>query len=381
MIRIKIFLATLLLLLFPTFTNAAQPYVEASSAILVDGNNGRILWQKNADERRPIASTTKIMTAILTLENTDLSSTAKASKKAFEAGESELALKENESMSVKDLLYGLMVLSANDAAVVLAEKVGGSLSGFAEKMNHKAKKLRMSNTHFVNPNGLHNLNHYSTATDLAKLAVYAEKNEIFSNIVQTKKISVFGAKKYNLENRNKLLWRYSYAVGIKTGYTSQAGYCLVSAAKAKQKFVIAVVLGAPSSDSCFSNSKLLLQYGINNYSYHRIVTANKAFRKLEVPYYFSLLPIGLSQNLGVLAGKQEKVTYKVDLRNDCNLPIKKKEKFGQIKTYVNSDLVAKADLIALKSYKEKSFWQKWKFSVLNLWLRFKNLFKYLGRVG
>jgi D-alanyl-D-alanine carboxypeptidase len=284
-------------------------------------------------------------------------------------------------MSVKDLLYGLMVYSANDAAVILAEKTGGSMEGFAALMNTKAKELGMNESHFVTPNGLPAAGHYSTAADMAKLAVYAEKNPTFAEIVNTKKITITGAKPYPIENRNKLLWRYPYTVGIKTGYTKEAGYCLVSAARKGSEFLIAVVLGCPATDDSFNSSKTLLQWGFDNYDYQGVASANKAFRKLDIPYYFGRLPLNVKQDFGVLTSKDEKISYKINLRKADKLPIKVGDKFGSIKVFSNNNLIGQADLFAMKKYEEKTFLQKTGFLVSSIWLRFKELFKYFAYAG
>jgi D-alanyl-D-alanine carboxypeptidase len=213
--------------------------ISAQKAILLDAVTGRILYEKDADSRSLIASTTKIMTALIVCEQCNVLDRVRIPKEAVGIEGSSMYLQEGEILSVQELLYGLMLHSGNDAAVALAIYCGGTAEGFVERMNDKAKVLGMENTHFENPNGLDSPEHYSTAEDLAALTAYAMKNPIFAKTVSTKTVLV-GSR--SLRNHNKLLWRLDGADGVKTGYTRAAGRILVSSAVRNERRLIAVTI-------------------------------------------------------------------------------------------------------------------------------------------
>ena len=210
-------------LLYPVPANA----INAQKAILMDATTGRILYEKDADSRSLIASTTKIMTALVVCEQCNVLDQMRIPKEAVGIEGSSMYLKEGEVLTIQELLYGLMLQSGNDAAVALAIYCGGTVGGFAELMNDKARVLGMTGSHFENPNGLDAPGHYSTARDLAILASYAMENPIFARTVSTKQVTVGNRC---LTNHNKLLWQVDGADGVKTGYTKAAGRILVSSA-------------------------------------------------------------------------------------------------------------------------------------------------------
>ena len=208
--------------------------ISAQSAVLIDGTSGRILYEHNAYQKLPMASTTKIMTGLLACESGKLSETVKTSAFASGTEGSSLWLKVGEEQSLEDLTYGLMLKSGNDAAVSIAEYLGGNTDAFALLMNKRAKEIGAVNTNFKNPHGLDHEEHYTTAYDLALIAREAMKNETFRKIVSTKTYSIpMQNEKWDrhLKNHNKLLWQYEGCNGIKTGYTKKCGRCLVSSAK------------------------------------------------------------------------------------------------------------------------------------------------------
>lgn len=238
----------------------AQPSVSASSAVLMDAQSGRILWEKNADQKALIASTTKIMTGLLIAECCDVQETVVVPQAAVGIEGSSLYLRAGERISVETLLYGMMLQSGNDAAVALALHCDGSLNKFVRRMNDKAALLGLNNTMFANPHGLDHENNYSTAADLAVLASVALENETFHHVVSTKTIS-FQDRVFT--NHNKLLWQYDGAIGVKTGYTRSAGRILVSAVERDGKRLIAVTFNAPN-DWC--DHKAMLDYGFEAYT-------------------------------------------------------------------------------------------------------------------
>ena len=238
-----------------------------------------ILYGKNENSQVKMASTTKIMTAIVIIENGNLKDTVEVSKKAASTGGSRLGLKAGDKITVHDLLYGLMLVSGNDAAVCLAEHVGGNIEGFANLMNKKASELSLSNTHYESPHGLDSDGHYTTAYELAVLSDYALKNETFSKIVATKSytVTINGYPK-NLSNTNELLGNLNGIYGIKTGFTNGANRCLVTACKRNDMDIICVVLGADTKKFRTQDSIKLIEFAFKNYTYiNANDIANKAF--------------------------------------------------------------------------------------------------------
>ena len=239
----------------------------------LDRKTGLILYEKNSNEKVAIASTTKIMTCILALEtlNLDKNPTYTISKSAASATGSVLGLKYNKTISLHDLLYGLMLRSGNDCAILIAEIISGDLENFSKLMNKKASELGLKNTHFVTPHGLDSDEHYSTAYDLAILTNYALKNDIFKKIVSTKKITIKLNEFYTeINNTNELLDIYPGIYGVKTGFTFNAGRCLVTAYKDDSFDIITVVLGADSKSIRSRDTKYVLKYIKENFKYINI---------------------------------------------------------------------------------------------------------------
>ena len=279
-LRFSVLLLTLLLLLatLPAFgTNerevavtlppptTAAPTVSAACAALFDPVSDCFLLSKNADERRPMASTTKIMTALVVLTHCDLADTIKVPREAVGVEGSSIYLFENEEITVETLLYALLLNSANDAAVALAIHTAGSVAAFADLMNEKAADLHLTSTHFTNPHGLYDEAHYTTARELALINAAALKNEVFAKIVATKRYSVpqngTDATRLFL-NHNRLLRTYEGAIGVKTGFTKKSGRCLVSAAKNSDLTLIAVTLDAPND---WQDHTAMLDWGFAEY--------------------------------------------------------------------------------------------------------------------
>ena len=262
----------------------AEPDASAASGILIDAGSGQILWERDAHERRPVASTTKILTGILVIEHAKLSDTVQATEEATEAGGAEIYLDPGEKRTVDELLYAMMLKSANDAAAALAIHVGGSIEGFSDLMNRKALALGARDSHFSSPNGLHQPDHYSSAHDLALIARYAMKNTTFRRLVSTKRrVIPWPGKQYarTLNNHNGLLERYPSAIGIKTGYTRQAGQCLVSAARKGDRELIAVLLKSPSGESLYRDSTALLEFGFNEFRPATVLKSGQAVAKIR----------------------------------------------------------------------------------------------------
>ena len=255
---------------------AAEPSIRAQSAILMDAESGRVLYELDADTRSRIASTTKIMTGLLACETLALDAEYAVPAEAVGIEGSSMYLRAGERVTGRELLYGLMLRSGNDAAVALAILCDGSVERFAARMNARAAKLGMENTHFQNPNGLDEEGHFSTARDLARLARAAMKNPDFREAAGTKNAS-FGQRA--LTNHNKLLWSYPGANGVKTGYTRAAGRILVSSAERGGRLLIAVTICDPDD---WNDHAKLLDYGFSAFEKHTFLSAGEAVGTVPV---------------------------------------------------------------------------------------------------
>lgn len=260
-----------------------EPLTNSKHIAVIDRKTLSVLYEKSAYEKTPMASTTKIMTCILALENSDLSKIVTVSKKAASIHGSTLGLKENMKISVQDLLYGLMLRSGNDCAIAIAEEISGSVENFAILMNKKAKELNLENTNFVTPHGLDDLNHYTTAYELALLTNYALQNETFKKLVSCKSYTFnFDGYSRTINNTNELLGNLSGVYGVKTGFTFEAGRCLVSACKRNDLDIIVVVLGADTKRIRTQDSYNLINYVFNNFQYVNVSKAiNESFSRFN----------------------------------------------------------------------------------------------------
>ena len=259
-------------LFLPVKTHA----ISAEKAIVMDGTTGQVLYENDADEMSLIASTTKIMTALVVCEQCNVLDRVRIPKEAVGIAGSSMYLQEGEVLTVQELLYGLMLSSGNDAATALAIYCGGTVEGFAEMMNDKARVLGLNGSHFVNPHGLDAPEHYATARDLAKLASYAMENPIFEQTVSTKNVRV--GQRY-LKNHNKLLWQVEGADGVKTGYTKAAGRILVSSATRQGRRLIAVTINAPDD---WNDHASLLEDGFEDFRVRSLVSAGDVLGTVEI---------------------------------------------------------------------------------------------------
>lgn len=250
--------------------------LSAEKAILLDAVSGKVIYEKNADQQSLIASTTKIMTALIVCEQCNVLDRMRIPKEAVGIEGSSMYLQEGEILTVQELLYGLMLCSGNDAAVALAIYCGGTVEGFAQLMNDKARTLGMKDSHFVNPNGLDAPDHYASARDLATLAAYAMENPIFYKTASAKNVKV--GERY-LTNHNKLLWRLDGADGVKTGYTKAAGRILVSSATRQGRRLIGVTINAPDD---WNDHTHLLNEGFERFRTARIVTRGDCVGTVEI---------------------------------------------------------------------------------------------------
>lgn len=315
-----------------TTNSAEEPNINSRSAIVFDRNSKEVIYGKDENTKKKMASTTKIMTCIVVLEKGELTDTVIVSKNAAGTGGSRVGLKTGDKATVQDLLYGLMLCSGNDAAVALAEHVGGSVEGFAELMNAKAKELNLSNTNFVTPHGLDNENHYTTAYELAIMADYGLKNKTFRSIVGTKNITInINGKPRNLNNTNELLGSVSGVYGVKTGFTNGANRCLVSSCKRDNLDIITVVLGADTKKIRTQDSLKLINYAMSNYKDINVEKQiNEEFEKWKKENKSSLyINKGIKENVEVELEKIENkyITIKNTQENNIKIEINNIKKY------------------------------------------------------
>lgn len=332
--------------------------VSADSYILMDGLTGRILEQRNADDRSLIASTTKIMTALVVCEQANVLDRVRIPKEAVGIEGSSVYLKEGEILTVQELLYAMMLHSGNDAATALAIYCGGTVEGFAQLMNDKAHLLDLANTHFVNPHGLDAPDHYSTAADLAKLTAYAMKNPIFVRTVSAKIVTINNRQ---LRNHNKLLWQVDGADGVKTGYTKAAGRILVSTAVRNGRRLICVTINDPND---WHDHKKLIENGFLNYSIQSIVEEGNVITQVDVAG-------GTAQNVELVAdasfhyplSAHEKVAVVFPQAGFVYAPVVKGASAGYANLLIGDEIVGRVPLvygatIEQQRYIEQPFWKK-----------------------
>lgn len=370
-----IILLTFLNLTIPCFANL--PELKSEAAILFETSTGNVLYQKNATEKLYPASTTKILTAIITIENCDLDEIATVSKNAVDlvpSGYSNGGLIAGEKMAIKDLLYALMLNSANEAANVLAEHVSGSIDEFTKLMNEKAIEIGCTNSHFTNTNGMHDENHYTTAADLALIADYCMKNETFREIVSTYTYPLPSTNKYSkndriMKNTNQLLNPLSKnylssAIGIKTGYTSQAGNCLIAAVEKDGVELISVTLKAGSSSKessyRFSDSKALLEYGLENFGFVKISTKDEVVDTIKIENATEeteSLKITIKEDVTDFINTNLEIEEtNIEINSEILAPVKKGDVLGSI-TYTAGENTYTVDLIAENDVIEKTYYE------------------------
>lgn len=321
------------------------PTINSRAYVVIDRNSNTILIGKNENQRKKMASTTKIMTALVVIEHCNLSDIVEVSKKTASTGGSRLGLKTGDKITVYDLLYGLMMRSGNDAAVALAEHISGSITDFANLMNEKAKNLGLSNTHFVTPHGLDEDEHYTTAYELALLSNYAMNNEIFAKIVGTKNytITLNGYPK-TLTNTNELLGVLNGVYGIKTGFTNGANRCLVTCCKRGNMDIICVVLGADTKKYRTTDSIKLIEYSFNNFTYVNVQQflsnefdnwkkeniSNITIKKGVSSYFDIIYEKTPYESIPVRSDLVDKFYVSIDYDSNLNAPIAKGSSIGTI---------------------------------------------------
>lgn len=374
-----ILFVTLLILIFPTIIYAEEvkkPEVNAHSAIIMDYKTGRILWGKNETEKMSMASTTKIMTAIIALENGNMDDIVTVSKLAAMSPDVQMNLVTGEKIKLGDLMYALMYTSYNDAAVAIAEHVGGSVENFCKMMTEKAHEIGAVNTIFETPSGLDKGNHHSTAYDLALIAKYALDNEQFMKLISGNEKKVSSDKReYYLPNKNRLLREFQGANGMKTGFTNKAGHCFVGTAKRDDMQLITVVLasgwGSKGREQKWVDTKRLMTYGFENYDYKEIIVKDDEAGCVEVSRSKNLsIPALYSEGLIIAVNDEEaeKISVIENFPKALKAPVNLGDKLGVAQVFLGEDLYTEIEIIASEGAERhdlKTSLEK----VLNEWLK------------
>lgn len=352
-------------------TNAELDEISINSriALIYDRASGRILYEKNGNKQTPMASTTKIMTAIVVLENANLSDMVTITSKAAGTGGSRLGLKKNDKITVNDLLYGLLLRSGNDAAVALAIHIGGSVEGFAELMNKKAQEMGLLNSHFVVPHGLDNEGHYTTAYELAEMADYALKIEKFKEIVSSQYATIYiNGYSRTIKNTNQLLGSVNGVYGVKTGFTNGAGRCLVTACKRDNLDIITVIIGADTTKQRTSDTIKLIEFAYKNFEIINIkeiinnefekwkrinasrIYVNKGIEN-EMKLYLEEIDF---EELAVKKGDRDKVRIEVNAIFYFDAPVAKDQIIGNLHVLIGNEKVEVLNIFCKDEIQKKN---------------------------
>lgn len=346
--------------------NKKAPSINALAAVVLEVSSGRILYSKNATVRRSIASTTKIMTAIVALENGSLEDEVIISKRAAGIGGSTIGLQTGQKFTLKELLFAMLMSSANDAAIAVAEHIGGTVEGFAEMMNKKAESLGAADSHFVTPHGLDTGNQYSTAYDVSIITRCALKNPVFAEIVSTTSSYIPG---HDLYNTNELLGAYSGVDGVKTGYTGKAGRCLVTTVQREGMRLVTVVLGSPTRTARANASRDLINYAYENFSMHKLMNAGDIYAK--VPVYrgiddSAILRAAQNIELPLSEAEVEMLEVRKYVPEVLNAPVYAGIDTGFVEYVLNDEVVAQSMLTTSNDVRKKTFFDYLAF-VLESW--------------
>ena len=341
---------TVVFMLFSVFPCQVKAVsTSAAAAILVDADSGRVLYEQNADAKMLIASTTKIMTALVAIREGELSDVVTVKREATLTEGSSMYLKEGEQLTLETLLYGLMLCSGNDAAVAIAEHVGGSQAGFVRLMNETARELGMAHTSFANPNGLDAETHYSTARDMAVLACAAMENETFARIVSTRTVTIGGR---TMTNHNKLLsWSEGF-IGLKTGYTKAAGRTLVSCMEKNGQRLVAVTL---QDGNDWADHQALYEYGFAAYPARRLAVLGQPLRRVSVKG-------GVQKTMALVAAESfswpvaegEGLETRLELSSALAAPLAAGTKVGQAVFTLDDTEIGRVDLLCGESVAPKA---------------------------
>ena len=334
----------------------------AKAMVLIEAESGRVLYQKNCNERLPIASTTKIMTAYVALKHTnDLDEKFVVDERSVGIEGTSLYLRKGEEKTLRELLFGLMLPSGNDCAVAIACKISGSEEEFVKLMNEEAHALGLENTNFANSHGLDEENHFTSAFDLAKITAKAMENETFKEIVGTKNITVSGNSEIQakpLKNKNKLLWQVDSCEGVKTGFTDNAKRCFVASAKENEMRLICVVLNC---GPMFEEAKRFLELGFANYKMHNLLKSYSPNRPVAVENGKTDFGETLTQkhfSFPLTEKEFQEVEYEISLPTSIEAPIEKEQELGFLKIKLNGNVLFEEKIYAMEQVESTKFFDK-----------------------
>ena len=351
---------------------SAAPDLDMASGYLgtVDG---RELWSRDADKRRPMASTTKIMTAVVVLEaGVSLDEEVTVSAAAAKVGQARYNLKAGDVRTVRQLLEEMLVKSGNDAAAALAEHVGGSETAFVGMMNAKAAALGLKDTHYTNPHGLDDADHYTSARDLAALARFAMRDEEFRRVVRLRSVDVTsGGSTRTMENTNLLLGDFEGVIGIKTGMTDDAGWCLVAQAERDTVRLLGVILGTRGETARVRQSRELLQWGFDHYRTESLTDAGESMGLIPVSDYLDVtVPAEVSETTSaVVFDLDGEISRTVELEPSVRAPVSKGDVVGKITLQQGGRVITTVDVIAAKDIEAPSVWERIRVWAIRTWRR------------
>ena len=348
-------LATVAALLLGAGAAAAQapPDTSGSAALVMDARTGQVMHAAGASRARPIASATKLMTALLTLERAELDEVVPAARYAAAPVESKINLRPGERMTVRDLLVALLLESANDAAVTLAESVAGSRAAFVREMNRRAVTLGLRDTSYANPIGFDDPLNHSSARDLAKLARLLMRNEQFARIVDMPEATLrSGAQPRTIDNRNRLVASYPFVSGVKTGHTTGAGYVLVGAGEKPGAEVLSVTLGAPSEAARDADTLALLRWGLGQFRRRVVVAARRALARVDVRYRDEDAQLAAARGVRLVLRDGERTTTVVDAPDELEGPLDAGERVGTVEVRRRGGAVRRVPLVTLEAIPE-----------------------------
>jgi D-alanyl-D-alanine carboxypeptidase (penicillin-binding protein 5/6) len=346
-VKLRLALLATALLLSAQAATAGAPQVTGRAYLVQNGVTGEVLARSHDRERLPIASITKLMTVLVALQHARLDDVVTVSRSAAAVGESSIFLRKGERITVRDLVEAALIQSANDAAVALAEHVGGSQSAFVAMMNAEARKLRLPDTHFANPDGLDAPGHYSSAHDVTRLARIAMKNPVVRDVVRRSTATISGGRV--LTTWNDLLGRFPGLLGVKTGHTAAAGWSEVAAARAHGVTVYATLLGGDTREDRNADLAALLAWGISRYRTVRLIAPERVYATAAVPYGRRPLALVASGRATRLVRVDRALVERVVAPSAVSLPVTKGQVLGEVRVYLGSKVVARRPLVAARS--------------------------------
>lgn len=357
--RIPVIFFVSLLFVTPVNGYAQEDVVEtpelmAEAAILMEAQSGQILYSKNADQPMYPASITKILTGIIAIESGKLDDVVTVSQNAFNAGGTRVYLEVGEQKELRDLVYGLLVNSGNDAAVAIAEHLGGTVEGFAKMMNEKARELGAENSHFVNPSGMPHEEHVTTARDMARITRYAMNNDTFREVVGTKEYAWEGDgwQPGSIVNHNRLLWDYEGATGVKNGYTDAAQLTLVASSEREGQQLIGVALKVPgTADNIYRDMTALMDYGFDVFETYAVDIDSDLLTTVNIEGVETPIHVNEEQYFVTLPKEAsvQDLEQTISLDNGTSLPVAQKEQLGYVRLSYQGEVLRDIPVLATTS--------------------------------